>query len=165
MEGYSEAIGVIDRPEVISYEPEIPYKATSAALSRFSIWNRLLLFAGSVAIYIFGAHVGFAIGWLAGFLLGNTYVKYFGQVYINNLSQLYFWESMPRRAALSCAIVGVIAGVIIVKIIEQKLLKRNIISFLNKGVTDPKVIAHHFATSEKEIQKKVKRLISKERNL
>jgi hypothetical protein len=107
--------------------------------------------------YAFGAYIGFAVGWLAGFILGSTYAEYFRPVYVYDLNQLSYWELLLCRVAIDCAIVGVIVGVVIIEVAERWLLRHNIISLCDKGITDPKVIANRLGKSEKQIQKLIKK--------
>jgi NhaP-type Na+/H+ or K+/H+ antiporter len=128
MEKYSIAIAIVDRPKIAEYKSETSTKITHTSLSNVSLWDRLLLFVDSIAGCVFGAHIGFFVGWLVGFVSGISYVKYFEPVYIYDISQLSHWELLPYRVASDCAIIGIIAGVIFIKIAERRLLRHNIIS-------------------------------------
>jgi hypothetical protein len=133
MEKYSEAIAIVDRPKIAEYKSETSTKITHTPLSTASLWDRLLLFVDSIAGYVLGAHIGFFVGWLIGFVSGSSYVKYFEPIYIYETSRLSYWELLPYRIASDCAIIGIIAGVVIIKIAECKSLRHNIISLCHKS--------------------------------
>ena len=163
MEGYSEAIAVMDRPEVAFCKPETPPKVTPTHFSNVSLWGRLLLFVGSIVEYAFGAHMGFAAGWLAGFLLGDTYVEYFKPAYMSDIGQPSYWELLPCRFAKDCAIFGIVAGIVIIAIVKNKLLSQRVIFFCKKGNTDPKNIAQALGRNVRQIEKTMGKLIKKGR--
>jgi hypothetical protein len=128
MERCSGAIAVIDRPKIAEYKSETSTKTAHTSLSNASLLDRLLLFVDFIAGYALGANIGFFVGWLVGFVSGSSYVKYFEPVYIYDTSQLFYWELLPYRVARDCAIIGVVAGVVIIKIVEHRLFRHNIIS-------------------------------------
>ncbi len=160
MEGYSGAIAVMDRPEVAFCKPETPPKVTPTHFSNVSLWGRLLLFVGSIVEYAFGAHMGFAAGWLAGFLLGDTYVEYFKPAYMSDIGQPSYWELLPFRSAKDCAIFGIVVGIVIIAIVKNKLLRRNIVSLYENGISEPRVIAHRLGRSEEQIQRVIKKCVA-----
>lgn len=163
MEGYSGSIAILDRPEVSCCRTENPPSAAPTAVLNVSLLGRLLLFAGSIVEYAFGAHIGFAACWVAGFLLGDTYVEYLKPAYMNDLGQLSYWELLPYRFAKDCAIFGIVAGIIIIAIVKNKLLRHNIVSLYEKGVSEPRSIARRLGRSEEQIQRVIKKFALQKR--
>ncbi len=122
MEGYSEAIAVMDRPKFAFCKPETHPKVTLIHLSIVSLWGRLLLFVGSIVEYAFGAPMGFAAGWLVGLYLGTVYVKHFEPVYFSDysgLDEIFYWSTLHYDFAYFGRIVGIPIGAILILIFKN----------------------------------------------
>lgn len=140
-----------------------PYSICGNILKRL-LFGRLLFFVKTIVEYAFGMHMGFAIGWLTGWGVGHTYVKYFKPVYIDDLSQLFCWRLMPYDFARIGAAVGVVVGVIAISLINSRLLSRRVASLYEKDVTEPEDIARALGESERQIRRIVNKLAKKQKN-
>lgn len=78
--------------------------------------------------YAFGIYMGYTPGWLAGLWVGFIYVKHFKPVFIETISELSQWRLTPYEFAKNGAVIGVVAGIIAIKIINGILLSRKIAS-------------------------------------
>ena len=123
MEGYSGSIAILDRPKVAFCKPETPSKVTPTHFSNVSLLDRLLLFVGSIVEYAFGAHMGFAAGWLVGLYLGTVYVKHFEPVYFSDysgLDEIFYWSTLHYDFAYFGRIVGIPIGAILILIFKNR---------------------------------------------
>lgn len=128
------------------------------------LFGRLLFFVKTIVEYAFGMHMGFAIGWLTGWGVGHTYVKYFKPVYMDDLSQLFHWRLMPYDLAGIGAAIGVVVGVIAISLINSRLLSRRVTSLYEKDVTEPEDIARALGESERQTRRIVNKLAKKQKN-
>ncbi len=127
--------------------------------------DRLLFFIKTIVEYALGMHIGFAIGWLIGLCVGHSYVGHFEPVYLDDLGPLSYWRLMPYEFARNGAIIGVAVGAIVITIINNKLLKQRVIFLHKKGSTDPRDIAKALGKRVGQIERKMNKLIEKERIL
>lgn len=164
MEGHSQAIAVMDRAEVAFCKPQPSPRITHSLFSDVSLWDRLPLFVGPIPEYVFGAHIGFAASWLVGFLLGNIYVEYSKPAWINDLSQLSYWEMLPCGAVRGCASVGIVNNIVVISIVESKPLRCSIITLCQKGIAKPEVIPHRLVKNKEKIRKAINQYIKKNKN-
>jgi len=130
-------------------------------ISKEQLLDKLLFFIKTVVEYAFGMQIGFAMGWLIGLCVGNSYVEHFEPVYLDDLSQLSYWRSMPYGFARNGAIIGLAVGIIVITTINNKLLSQRVISLYKKGRIDPKDIARALDESEKQIQRVINKLAKK----
>lgn len=86
--------------------------------------DKLLIFIEVVVEYICGIHIGYAIGWLIGLYVGNTYVEHFEPVYLEDLSQLSsllsHWRLAPYIFARNGAMIGVAVVMVAIALIHNK---------------------------------------------
>ncbi len=130
-------------------------------ISKNKLLDKLLFFIKAVVEYAFGMQIGFAVGWLIGLCVGKSFVGHFEPVYLDDLSQLFYWRSMPYGFARNGAIIGLAVGVIVITTINNKLLSQRVISLYKKGRTDPKDIARALDESDKRIQRVINNLAKK----
>lgn len=161
MESHADGVIAMKRIEVDSdntdnFKRLIPIDGQSEWLL-----DRLLFFVEAVVGYSFGMIVGACIGWILGWCTGNVYVEHFEPVYMDNLSELSRWRLMPYYFARNGAIVGVLAGAIMITIINSNLLSRRTASLYEKGVTEPRDIARLLGKNVRQIKKKINKLAKK----
>ncbi|MHC4173045.1 MAG: hypothetical protein ACYTBX_06465 [Planctomycetota bacterium] len=130
-------------------------------ISKNKLLDKLLFFIKAVVEYAFGMQIGFAVGWLIGLCVGKSFVGHFEPVYLDDLSQLSYWRSMPYGFARNGAIIGLAVGVIVITTINNKLLSQRVISLYKKGRTDPKGISRALYESDKQIQRVINNLAKK----
>lgn len=123
--------------------------------------DKLLIFVKPAVEYIFGMHIGFALGWLTGLCVGHCYVKYFEPVYLNDLSRLTYWREVPFLFARHGALTGLAIGVIVIALINSMLLNQRVISLCEKKITDPDEIAGLLGKSVGQIEKTIDKLVKK----
>lgn len=123
--------------------------------------DQLLFFIKPVVEYIFGMHIGFALGWLTGLCVGHCYVKYFEPVYLNDLSRLTYWREAPFLFARHGALTGLAIGVIAIALINRTLLNQRVISLCKKNITSPDEIAGLLGKSVGQIERKMNKLAKK----
>lgn len=156
MEGHAKSAGVMKQLDTGN-----SLHSLWINISKERLLDKLLFFTKAVVEYAFGMQICFAIGWLIGLCVGNSYVEHFEPVYLDDLRQLSHWRSMPYGFARNGAIVGLAAGVIVITTINNKLLSQRVISLYKKGGTDTKDIARALDESEKQIQKVINKLAKK----
>lgn len=95
--------------------------------SKERLLDKLFMFIEVVVEYVCGIHIGYAIGWLIGLHVGNTYVEHFEPVYLEDLSQLSSllsnWRSAPYIFARNGAMIGVAVVMIAIALIHNKSQK------------------------------------------
>jgi hypothetical protein len=106
-------------------------------------------------------YIGAIAGGLLGRYAGNVYVTHFEPVYLYDFSELKQWGLVPYEFARNGAVIGVVAGVIVVAIINSILLSQRVVSLYHSGVTEPKDIACAFGKYERQIRRKVDKLTKK----
>jgi len=161
MESYAEAVGIMERSDVGSDKTDISSHLTSIKVSMIRLLDRLLLFIKAIAEYSSGIYIGAVVGWLLGFGAGNAYIERFKPVYFSDLNELGRWEFIPYGFARSGAIIGIIAGAIVIAFINSRLLIHRVVSLYEKEVTDPKEIAISLGKSKRWIQKVINKLAKK----
>ena len=98
----------------------------SSGISKGQLLDRLLLIIMPAIEYIFGMHMGFALGWLTGLCAGHSYVEHFEPVYLDDLNQLSFWTAAPNTFAWYGAIIGSTIGAIAIVIINTRFLNQKV---------------------------------------
>ena len=88
----------------------------------------MLAFIEVVVEYVFGMHIGYAIGWVIGLYIGHSYVEHFEPVYLIDLSQLSYWRLAPYIFARNVAIIGVAVGMLIITVINNKSFNKRVAS-------------------------------------
>ena len=161
METCIEPISIIERPEAGSHKTERPVYSTATGTSKISFPIRSLLIIKTIVEYGFGVYVGFICGWIVGLWVGNSYVRYSKPAYIQDISEFSYWQLLPYDFAKNCSIIGVIFGFIAIKIVNNKLLKKRIISLYKKGNTEPKDIAQNLWIREQRIKRLIDNLTEK----
>jgi len=73
-------------------------------------------------------HIGYAIGWVIGLYVGHFYVERFEPVYLYDLSQFSYWRLAPYTFAQNVAVIGVVAGIIAITVINRKPLNKRVAS-------------------------------------
>ena len=164
MGNHAGTVGIIAGIGVDSLNNDSGHYSIRDNILKRRLFNRLLFFFKTIVEYAFGMHMGFAIGWLTGWGVGHTYVKYFKPVYIDDLSQLFHWRLMPYDFAGIGAAIGVVVGVIAISLINSKLLSRRVASLYKKDFTEPEDIARALGESEIQIRRIVNKLDKKEKN-
>jgi len=132
-------------------------------VSRSQLFDHLLFFLKEVLEYAFGMNIGYVIGWFMGLYIGNSYIKYFEPVYLDDLSKLSsflsYWRSVPYIFAQYGAMIGVAIGIIAIAIINNKLLNQRVITLYKEGITNSNDIAQLLGESIEQIERKMKRLV------
>jgi len=106
-----------------------PLDLPSVEAAVVSLFERLLFFVQPVIEYAFGAHIGFAIGWLLGLWAGKTWVEYFEPVCMDGLNEFFYWRLLPYNIAKSGAVIGISVGIITVAIIRKRIgLKERLVT-------------------------------------
>jgi len=97
-------------------------------ISRERFLDKLLSLIEVVVEYVFGMHIGYAVGWVTGLYVGHFYVERFEPVYLYDLSQLSYWRLAPYTFARNVAMIGVAAGMLIIAVINNKSLNKRLAS-------------------------------------
>jgi hypothetical protein len=126
-----------------------------------AFFDRVLFFIKAVMEYAFGMYIGVIVGRLLGQHVGNVYVTHFEPVYLYDFSELERWGLIPYEFAGNGAIIGAVAGVIMVAIINTNLLNQRIASLYQSGVTEPKDIARAFGKYDRQIRNRIDKLTKK----
>lgn len=138
-----------------------PSKLLWINISTRKLLDRLLFLIKPAVEYIFGMHIGFALGWLTGLCVGHSYVKYFEPVYLNDLSRLTYWREAPFLFARHGALTGLTIGVIVIALINSTLLNQRIISLCEKNITNPNEIAGLLGKRVGQIERTIDKLVKK----
>jgi len=125
--------------------------------------DKLLFLIKPAAEYALGMHIGFLLGWITGFCIGHYYVEYFKPVYIEDFSELSYWNIAPGMFARYGALTGLAIGVIVIAIINNKLLHQRIISFYENKNTNPTEIARTLCKRTLRIDRITNTLVKKGR--
>lgn len=102
--------------------------SVSSGVQAVPILDKLLFLIRPVVDYAFGIFMGYILGWLAGYRAGFIYVEHYRPVYFETISLLTKWRLMPYEFAKNGAVIGIVAGIIIITIINSTLLNRKITS-------------------------------------
>lgn len=94
-------------------------------------------------------HIGFAIGWLIGLYAGNIYCEYFQSGFFSETLALSQWGLIPYHFVRNGAILGSIAGVVMIPIVNSRLLNKRVIALYENKVNNPKDIARNLGKSER----------------
>jgi hypothetical protein len=168
MENYAEAIVMMEESDIGSDDVAASSSLlrlldflTVAFRVRLRRFDRVLFFIKAVVEYSFGMYIGAIAGGLLGRYAGNVYVTHFEPVYLYDFNELQQWGLIPYEFAGNGAVIGVVAGVIAVAIINSILLSQRIVSLYQKGITEPRDIAQAFGKSARLIGRKINRLAKK----
>jgi hypothetical protein len=105
--------------------------SVSSDVQAVPILDKFLFLIEPVMDYAFGIFMGYILGWLAGLRAGFIYVEHYEPVYFETISLLSKWRLMPYEFAKNGAVIGIVAGIIAITIINRTLLNRKIISESN----------------------------------
>ena len=163
MESCAEAVGMMEKfePTIRRVGPDSPSHSTSINVPIVPLFDWLLSFVKGGVEYAFGMHIGFAVGWLLGWYGGNVYVEYFEPAYFSDLNELRHWSLMPYYFTGSGAIIGVVAGAILIAVINSKLLSQTVASLFEKKVAEPQDIGRALGKSERQIRRVINKLAKK----
>jgi len=169
MENYAEAIVMMEESDIGSDDVATPDKVIRGLLDFLTVafrvrlrrFDRVLFFVKAVVEYAFGMYIGAIAGGLLGRYAGNVYVTHFEPVSLYDFNELQRWGLMPYEFAGNGAVIGMVAGVIVVAIINSILLSQRVVSLYHSGVTEPKDIAQAFGKSARLIGRKINRLTKK----
>ena len=81
-----------------------------------------------VVEYVFGIHMGYAVGWVIGLYVGHFYVEHFEPVYLIDLNQFSYWKLAPYTFARNIAMIGVAVGMLTIAVINNKSLNKRVAS-------------------------------------
>jgi hypothetical protein len=161
MENYAEAVVMMEESGTG------PDGVASSSLLRMvdfltvAFFDRILFFVKAVVEYAFGMYIGTIVGGLLGQYAGNVYVTHFEPVYLYDFNELQQWGLIPYEFAGNGAVIGVVAGVIAVAIINSILLSQRTVSLYQKGVTEPRDIARAFGKYDRQIRNRIDKLTKK----
>ncbi len=106
------------------FEISSPLQSFWINTSKERLLDKLLIFIEVVFEYVCGIHVGYAIGWLIGLYVGNTYVEHFEPVYLEDLSKLSsllsHWRLAPYIFARNGAMIGVAVCMMAIALLHNK---------------------------------------------
>jgi hypothetical protein len=161
MENYAEAIVMMEESDIGADDVASSSYLNLLDFLTVAFFDRVLFFVKAVVEYSFGMYIGAIAGGLLGRYAGNVYVTHFEPVYLYDFSALKQWGLIPYEFAGNGAVIGMVAGVIVVAIINSILLSQRVVSLYHSGVTEPKDIARSFGKYERQIRRKVDKLTKK----
>lgn len=128
---------------------------------------RLWLFTKTITEYGWGIYIGALIGCYLGLWGGYCYVEHIKPGYLYNCADLgqaiaYFSE-LPFQFAGIGKLAGVVVGAVAIAVINNMLLCRGIISSYKNNVNDPRVIAQSLGTSERQVRRKINKLVRRKK--
>ena len=132
------------------------------SIGRGYLLDRILYFVQIAVGYGFGIHVGLAVGWLFGRYVGGIYVEHCEPVHLSDLNEIMHWYMMPWTFARAGAIVGVLAGLLAIRIAETIFLNRAVTSLYENDVVEAADIARILGASVRQIQRRMNRLARRE---
>jgi hypothetical protein len=122
----------------------------------------MAVFAKAALEYAFGMHVGAAVGYTTGLHIGKLYVKYFKPAYPYGFDEIRQWLELPYIFAIYGLIFGVIAGSIVIAVINSKLLRQRVAALCEQGVTDPEDMAQILIKPKWDVQMAIKKLLKEQ---
>ena len=158
MESCAESMGVMEQLDAGK-----SLHSLQVNISKEQLLDKLLFFVKAAVEYAFGMHIGYVIGWLTGFYLGEFYVERLEPMYLDDLSRLSYWRLVPREFAGSGALVGLAAGAMAVAIINAGLLNQRIVSLYERGTANPDDIARVLGKGLGQIERRMSKLVEKGR--
>jgi len=145
----------------ISVAQRILYSLHLPNVGAYIHWllNGMLVFIKAALEYALGIHVGAAVGYTSGLHVGNLYVEYFKPVYLSGFDEIKQWLGLPYVFAIYGVFFGVVAGSIVIAIINGKLLRQRVAALCEQGVTDPEDMAQTLIKPKWEVQMAIKNLL------
>ncbi|MHC4531599.1 MAG: helix-turn-helix domain-containing protein [Planctomycetota bacterium] len=127
--------------------------------------GQMLFFIKTMTEYALGMYIGAFIGLCIGWWGGHCYAEHVKPFYLSNSAELTqavaYCSEMPFEFARNGKLAGAVAGAIAIALINGSLLRWGIISSYESEVRSVKVIARRLGTSEKQVQRKIRKLIRK----
>lgn len=117
------------------------------------------IFVKAALEYAFGMHLGAAVGYISGLLVGNLYVGYFKPVYLFGFDEIKQWLGLPYVFAIYGVIIGVVVGSIVIAVINGRLLHQRVAALCEHGVTDPQDMARTLIKPQWEVQMAINNLL------
>ncbi len=121
--------------------------------------NGMLIFIKAALEYALGVHIGAAVGYTSGLCVGRLYVEFFMPAYLSELVEIKQWLALPYIFAVYGVIFGVVAGSIVIAIINGRLLRQRVSALREQGVTDPEDIAQTLIKPKWEVQMAINNLL------
>ena len=119
-------------------------------------FDRVLHYVQTVVGYIFGIHIGYALGGAIGLFIGGLYVE------CSSPGRFSSWNEMSQWAfARTGAVVGVFMGIVAMRIVQSIFLSRDIAALCDKGATEAEEIANALGRRVRQIQRRMDRLARK----
>jgi len=100
---------------------------------------------------------GALAGLLAGYRIGGIYAGQVEPLYVRDLRELAEWQVIPHTFAMNGAVLGAVAGLLLIVILNRKLLTQKVPARVETGVADPQQAAGAAETSERRIPRIVGR--------
>lgn len=155
MNTFAGKINIVERAYYSSHLLDV-----GAYVDLLSHW--IAIFVKAALEYAFGMHLGAAVGYISGLLVGNLYVGYFKPVYLFGFDEIKQWLGLPYVFAIYGVIVGVIAGSVVIAIINGRLLRQRVAALYEQGVTDPQDMAQTLIKPKWEVQMAIESLLEQE---
>lgn len=131
--------------------------------SRLPIWqaggmlDKALLQIAVVVEYLFVMHIGVVIGWLIGLWAGNVYFDHFSPEDYSKAFMLTKQGVIPYAFTKNGAIIGILASIIALAVINRRLFLREIASFYAEGVTSSDEVARRLGYSVWRVERTMRR--------
>ena len=126
------------------------------------LWHGMLIFIKAALEYALGVHIGAAVGYTIGLQIGSLYVEFFKPAYLSGFDEIEQWLGLPYVFAVYGVILGVIAGSVVIAIINGRLLRQGVAALYEQGVTDPEDIARTLIKPKWEVQRAIENLLKED---
>ena len=127
--------------------------------------GRMPLFLKTMAEYALGMYIGAFLGLCLGWWWGYCYAEYVKPFHLSNSAELSqavaYCSEIPFEFAKNGKLAGAVAGAIAIALINGSLLRWGIISSYRREVRSAKVIARTLGTSERQVRRKIRKLVRK----
>jgi hypothetical protein len=90
-------------------------------------------------------------GLLAGHRIGRIYASQVEPLYVRDLRELAGWQVIPHTFATSGAVVGAVAGLLLIVILHRKSLTEKVISRIKASVLSPPQMTETIEATDEQI--------------
>ncbi len=145
--------------ETMNIMTQILPPAQPINLNRFkdSLMDWSLILLKAIIEYGFGAHLGAALGYIAGLIIGHHYLNFTNCNTLLSIECFQCSIELPFLLAVCGAIIGLIPGMLCVAAINRSLLYQRVQSLYEQGANVVK-ISHTLLKSERKIQRVIVKL-------
>lgn len=98
---------------------------------------------------------------MTGWCCGASYCRHYKPASVMELSEITRWWMIPYSFAITGTVIGAAAGVVLITLFAQKMLRDEVAQLYDKETSDVGELARLVGINERKVQRIIKGLVSR----